>query len=449
MSKRVTVAILGRPNVGKSTLFNRILRRREAVVHDEPGVTRDRHYGHTSWAGKSFYVVDTGGLVPGARDGIPALVRQSALVAAAEADVLVLVVDATAGVTTLDEDVAKLVLKSGKPAALAVNKTEGESRAGLEGEFYALGLGEPLAVSALHGTGSGELLDRIVALLPESPGPAPSDAELRIAIVGKPNVGKSSLLNAILGEDRALVADEPGTTRDAIDSRLRWHGHDIDLVDTAGLRRRARLEEAVDVFASLRTMRSIERADVCLLLLDATEAISHQDTRIAGFVHKAGKGLVVCFNKWDAVDKTSRTSDEFRREYLRHFAFASYAPLLFISARDKQRIHKPLEVAWQVGEARAQRIPTAQLNRALQEALERRPPHFHAGGTGHVKYGMQADVKPPRFALYVNNPDYFDRSYVRYLSNALRESFEFPGSILRIELRPSPRGRTAAEAEAS
>jgi GTP-binding protein len=445
--KRVTVAIVGRPNVGKSTLFNRVLHRREAVVHDEPGVTRDRHYGATTWAGRAFYVVDTGGLLPGAREGMPALVRDSALVAIDEADVLALVVDATTGISTLDAEVAAILQRSGKPVVLVVNKSDEQGRELQAAEFYRLGLGDPVPVSALHGLGIGELLDRIVAALPEHDLPQPdSDAELRIAIVGKPNVGKSSLLNALTGTSRALVSPEPGTTRDAIDSRIRWHGHAIDLVDTAGLRRRARMDAAVDVFAALRSLRSIERADVCLLLLDAREPISNQDTRIGGYVHKAGKGLVVCFNKWDAVEKDGRTADEFKRAYEREFAFARYAPVVFISALEGQRLHKPLELAWQVGEARALRVPTAQVNRVLQSATARRPPHFHGGGTGNVKYGLQADVKPPRFAVYVNNPQFFDRSYIRYLANALRDEFPFPGSVLRVDLRPSPAGKRAAQA---
>jgi GTP-binding protein len=440
--KRVTVAIVGRPNVGKSTLFNRVLHRRQAVVHDEPGVTRDRHYGAATWEGRPFYVVDTGGLVPSAREGMPALVRDSAMVAIDEADVLVFVADQTTGITTLDAEVAAILQRSGKPVVLAVNKTEEPSRVALASEFYRLGLGEPVPVSALHGLGTGDLLDRVVAALPaHGPATLESDAELRVAIVGKPNVGKSSLLNALTGESRALVSDQPGTTRDAIDSRIRWHGHAIDLVDTAGLRRRAKMDGAVDVFAAVRTLRSIERADVCLLLLDATAPISQQDTRIGGYIHKAGKGMVVCFNKWDAVEKDTRTADAFKRAYERDFAFARYAPIVFISARDGQRVHKPLELAWEVGQARAVRVGTAQVNRVLQEAVARRPPHYHSGGTGSVKYGLQSDIKPPKFAIFVNNPQFFDRSYIRYLANSLRAEFPFPGSVLRVDLRPSPAGK--------
>lgn len=444
LRKRVTVAIVGRPNVGKSTLFNRVLLRREAVVHDEPGVTRDRHYGATTWNDRPFYIVDTGGLVPNAREGIPALVRDSALVAIEEADVLVFVVDQTTGITTLDAEVAAILQRSGKPVVLAVNKTEEPSRVLQATEFYRLGLGDPAPVSAIHGLGIGELLDRIAAALPQhGPLTPESDADLRVAIVGKPNVGKSSLLNTLTGEARALVSPVPGTTRDAIDSRIRWHGHTIDVVDTAGLRRRAKMDGAVDVFASLRSLRSIERADVCLLLLDATEPISHQDTRIGGYIHKAGKGFVVCFNKWDAVEKETGTADEFKRNYEREFAFARYAPVVFISARDGQRVHKPLELAWEVGESRQVRIPTSQVNKVLQTAIAKRPPHYHSGGTGSVKYGLQSDIKPPKFAVFVNNPQFFDRSYIRYLANALRAEFPFPGTVLRVDLRPSPAGKRA------
>jgi GTP-binding protein len=263
-------------------------------------------------------------------------------------------------------------------------------------------------------------------------------------------VGKSSLLNALAGEDRSLVSAVPGTTRDSIDTRLRWHGHAIDVIDTAGLRRQARLEESVDVFAALRTMRSIERADVCLLLLDATEPISQQDTRIGGFIHKAGKGLVVCFNKWDAIEKDTKTAEERRRDYKRDFAFASYAPVLFISALDKTRIHKPLEEAWRVGQARAERLPTPEVNRILQAAVGRRPPHHHSGGTGQVKYGVQTGIRPPRFTVFVNNPTWFDRSYIRYLNNALRAEHAFPGSVLRIELRTSSgKSRSGDDEEAA
>ncbi len=437
MSRRATVAIVGRPNVGKATLVNRILGRREAVVHDLPGVTRDRHYGATEWNGTAFWVVDTGGLLPRASEGMDALVRESALVALDEADALVVVVDARTGVTDLDAELADLVRRRARPALLAVNKCEFADGMGLASEFWKLGIGEPMPVSALHGEGTGDLLDRVVQLLPNRPVLPPSDAELKIAIVGRPNVGKSSLVNALLGEARLLVSPEPGTTRDAIDARLRWHGHSLDLIDTAGLRRQSRITQAIEAFSTLRTYRSIERADVCLLLLDATENIAQQDTRIAGRIHRAGKGLVACFNKWDLVEKDTHTVAAYERLFAAEFAFARYAPVQTISALTGQRLHKTLELAWQVGEACRRTVPTGQINRVLEEAAGRRPPPHHGGGNGSVKYGVQVGVQPPRFALYVNNPLYFERSYLRYLNNALRSAFDFPGTPLRIELRAS------------
>jgi GTP-binding protein len=450
VAKRATVAIVGRPNVGKSALFNRVLHRREAVVHDTSGVTRDRHYGASSWNGQPFYIVDTGGLLPRAQEGMEALVRESALVALDDADLLLFVLDVQAGITDLDEELARLVQRRRKPVVLVANKSEGAAGPSLAAECWKLGLGEPMAISALHGTGVGDLLDAVIERLPANLSTQPeSDADLQVAIVGRPNVGKSSLVNALLGEERALVAPDPGTTRDSIDSRLRWNRNTIDLIDTAGIRRRARMSDAVDVFSALRSLRSIERADVCILMLDASEKNTQQDTRIAGRIHKAGKGIVVCYNKWDLVEKDARTMDEFARDFQEEFAFVRYAPLLFISAQTRQRIHKPLELAWMVGEERAREVTTPQVNRVLEEAFQRRPPHYHRGGSGNVKYGCQVAVKPPRFAIYVNNPVYFDRAYIRYLNNALRSAFGFPGTALRLELRPSPGGRAAAAAEAS
>jgi len=445
MQRRATVAIVGRPNVGKSTLFNRVLGRREALVHDVAGVTRDRHYGQTSWNNRRFYVVDTGGLIPRAEEGIDALVRESALIGIDEADLLIVVVDTRTGPTELDHELARLIQRRNKPAILVANKAETPDGGSVAAEFWKLGLGEPMAISAIHGIGTADLLDRVVERLPDDLATQPpSDADLRVAIVGKPNVGKSSLVNALLGEERALVSPEPGTTRDSIDSRIVWHDHRIDLVDTAGLRRRSKTTEAIDVFSALRTLRSIERADVCLLLLDATEPISQQDVRIGGRIHRAGRGAVVCFNKWDAVAKDSDTTRKFEERFRDEFAFMRYAPVLFISALSKQRIHKPLETAWMVGESRAQQVATSHINRVLTQATERRPPHFHGGGNGNVKYGVQVAVRPPRVAVYVNNPDFFDRNYLRYLNNALRAEFKFPGTTLRIELRPS-----SGDAEAS
>ena len=438
MRKRAVVAIVGRPNVGKSTFFNRILRRREAVVHDLPGVTRDRHSGRATWGGRSFEIVDTGGLMLQTTTEIEALVRTAALRAIEEADLLLVVVDVNAGITDLDTNLADIVRRSGKPALVVGNKADDGVREAQVHEFHRLGLGEPLPVSAVHGTGTAAVLDRVLDMLPpEASHAETSNAELRLAIIGKPNVGKSSLVNAILGEERVLVSEQPGTTRDPIDSRLRWHGHEIDLIDTAGLRKRSRLEDAVDVFASIRALHSIERADVCVLVLDATEDISVQDTRIAGYAHKAGAGIVACFNKWDTVAKDDETIGRFVKDFKREFAFIRYAPIVFISALTHQRVHRVLEEAWNVGQARSRSVPTAEINRVLAKATAERAPHFHGGGNGNVKYGVQIGTRPPRFAIFVNNPDFFDRNYIRYLNNSLRAAFAFPGTALRLELRSS------------
>lgn len=445
MRKRAIVAIVGRPNVGKSTLFNRLAQRQDAVVHDVPGVTRDRHYETVTWNDVTFDIVDTGGLMPKAIDGMDALVRQSALAAIDEADLLMVMSDVTVGITDLDQEIARLINKVHKPCMLLVNKADSPKQAMDQHQFYKLGLGEPFAISALHGAGVGDLLDRMVQEMPDLPGPPPSDADLRLALIGKPNVGKSSLLNALLGEERVLVSEVPGTTRDSIDSRLRWHGHEIDIVDTAGLRKRSRLSDVIDVYSSLRTLRSLERCDVCLLMLDATEKISVQDTRIAGYAHNAGRGIVVIFNKWDAIEKDTHTIKTFQEEFEREFAFIRYAPILTISATEKQRIHRVMQMAWDIGESRQQELVTSQLNNVLEAAFRRNPPHFFGGGNGQVKYGVQISTAPPRFAVYVNNPKFFDRNYIRFLNNSLRRAFPFPGTAMRIELRASTPRRGSKE----
>jgi GTP-binding protein len=439
--RRATVAIVGRPNVGKSTLFNRLLGRRAAVVHDSSGVTRDRHVGVVTWNDKHYNLVDTGGLLARSASAMERMVRDSALIAIEEADLLLVVLDVNVGVTDLDQELVDVVRKSGKPTLLVANKADDASRENQAHELNRLGLGVPQAVSAVHGTGCGHLQDAVLERLTHIRTDLPeSDAELSIAIIGKPNAGKSSLLNALLGEERVLVSETPGTTRDAIDTRLQWHGHAIDIIDTAGLRRRGRIEKGVEAFAALRTQESIERADVCLLVLDATTPISHQDTHIAGLAHKASRGIVALFNKWDAVaDKDNRTPERFRSDFEENFRFIRYAPVEFVSAKTHQRVHRLLETAWKVHEARAQRIATSQINRVLEAAAARNPPKFHAGGNGNVKYGLQVGTCPPRFAVYVNNPDYFDRNYVRYLNNTLRAAFPCPGSVLRIELRRTER----------
>ena len=446
MRRRATVAIVGRPNVGKSTLFNRLLGRREAVVHDSPGVTRDRHGGVATWNDQHFNLVDTGGLLPTAHTPLEAMVRESALIAIEEADLLVLVLDVNVGITDLDQDLAEVVRKSGKPTILVANKSDDSNRENLAHELYRLGLGAPVALSAVHGTGCAELQDEILKKTASVRTDIPeSDAELSIAIIGRPNAGKSSLLNALLGENRVLVSEVPGTTRDSVDTRLQWHGHSIDIIDTAGLRRRGRLR-GIEAFAALRTQQSIERADVCLVMLDASEAISHQDTNIAGMAHNAGSGIVAVYNKWDLVpEKNNRTADKFAADFRDAFAFISYAPVEFISAQTHQRIHRVLETAFKVQESRSQKISTSKINRVLEEASGRNAPKYYGGGNGNVKYGLQVGTCPPRFAVYVNNPDFFDRNYIRFLNNSIRKAFPFPGTALRIELRATERPHKSGE----
>jgi GTP-binding protein len=441
------VAIVGRPNVGKSTLFNRLLGRREAVVHDSSGVTRDRHGGVATWKDQHFNLVDTGGLLPSAHTPLEVMVRESALIALEEADLLLVVLDVNVGITDLDQDLAEVVRRSGKPCILVANKSDDSSREQLAHELHRLGLGTPVPVSSVHGIGCSELLDEILRQTADVHTDIPdSDADLSIAIIGKPNAGKSSLLNAILGENRVLVSEVPGTTRDSVDTRLQWHGHSVDIIDTAGLRKRGRIR-GIEAFAALRTEQSIERSDVCLVVLDASTPISHQDTTIAGMAHKSGRGIVVVYNKWDLVpDKNNRTADEFTEKFRDAFSFIRYAPVEFISAVTHQRIHRLLQTAFKVQESRSQQIPTSQINRILMEASARNPPKYHGGGNGNVKYGVQVGTCPPRFAVYVNNPDFFDRNYIRFLNNSIRKSFPFPGTALRIELRATERPRKAGGA---
>ncbi len=430
-----TVAIVGRPNVGKSTLFNRIIRERRAVVHESPGVTRDRLAARAEWSGHPFLLLDTGGIVPFGEtvSAFDQLVTQVAEDAIAEADTILLVVDAGTGPTAWDDHIADLLRRSGKPVVLAVNKAEKLSSLLAAPEFYKLGLGDPFAISALHGQGVGEMLDRLVADFPPAAPEQPCDC--RVAIVGRPNVGKSSLLNLLVGRDEALVSEIPGTTRDAVHTDLRWHGRVVRLVDTAGLRRKSRVQEAVEAFSALRTLRAIEECDVALLVVDAAAGTVGQDARIAGFIHDAGRGVVVAFNKWDLVEKDHRTHLQVWEAFLREAPFLSYAPWLTLSAVTRQRSGRLLETAWEVHEARQRRVETAQLNRVLERIVREQPPRTHGGGLGKVYFATQAESAPPTFVLSVNDPARFARHYIRYLNNRLREEFGFAGSRIFIKLK--------------
>jgi GTP-binding protein len=428
------VAIVGRPNVGKSTLFNRLVGERLAIVEDVPGTTRDRLYADAEWGGVTFTLVDTGGLVPDARDDLVAQVRAQAEIAMGEADVIVFLTDVLEGVMPGDEEIAQILRRSEKPVFLAVNKADNERRRLEALEFYGLGLGEPWPISALHGAGSGDLLDEIVAAFSMEEEGEEVEA-VKIAIVGRPNVGKSSLLNKLLGQERAIVHEEPGTTRDAIDTVMEWGGEPLVLIDTAGIRRRGRIERGIERYSVLRALRAIQRADVVLLLIDATEGVTAQDAHIAGYILEEGKSVVVIVNKWDVVDKGPRTTEEYRQQVRVGLRFLDYVPVLFISAKTGQRVGQVLPTALRAQEARLIRIPTGELNNLLQEAVARHAPPSKAGKRLKFYYATQAAVNPPTFIFFVNDRRLVHFSYRRYLENRIRERYRFEGTPLRMSFR--------------
>ncbi len=436
MSKPL-VAIVGRPNVGKSTLFNRLTGRRQAIVHEEAGTTRDRLYADVEWAGRAFTLIDTGGLDLSSTDDLTARVREQAQLAIAEADVVILLVDVLAGLTGLDYEVADRLRQTQRPVILAVNKCDNEQRRLEAVEFYALGLGEPVPISALHGSGTGDLLERVVAHLPADIATEETEA-IHVAIVGRPNVGKSALLNAILGRERAIVSPIPGTTRDALDTPLTWAGQPVILIDTAGIRRRGRIQPGVEQYSVLRALKAINRADVAVLVLDATEEAS-QDAHIAGYIVEAGKGIVVAVNKWDLVPhKTAQTSHDYRARLRARLKFADYVPIVFVSALKRQRVDQVLDLALGITENRALRIPTGQLNQFVRQVLLHHPPPTRKGRALQVFYVTQPAVDPPVFVFFVNDPALVHFSYQRYLENQLREAFGFHGTPIRLLFRSRP-----------
>jgi GTP-binding protein len=429
------VALVGRPNVGKSTLFNRLIGEYRAVVHEQPGTTRDRLYGTAEWRGRTFSLVDTGGIGLETGEGdLLADVRLQAEEAMREADVIVHVVDAAGGLTAADQEVADQLRRSKKPVILVANKTESLRRQLDASEFYALGMGDPIMVSALHGEGTGDLLDAIVEWFPKAPEEEEERPAVSIAIVGRPNVGKSSVLNALVGHKRSIVHDEAGTTRDAIDTLVERDGQRIRLIDTAGIRRRGRVAPGVEKFSVLRAVRAIERADVAVLLLDATEGVLAQDTHVAGYVDEAAKGLVVAINKWDLVEKHPRVQQEHTAAIRRELKFADWAPILFISAKTGQRVERIVEVALEVRRQRTRRVPTPQLNDLIRHAVQRHPLSGR-GRTLKIYYTAQTDVEPPTFTCFCNDPKLVHFSYVRYLENVLRDAYEFKGTPIRIHFR--------------
>ncbi len=450
MNKPV-VALVGRPNVGKSTLFNRLAGEQLAIVDDTPGTTRDRLFATSEWNGIEFDIIDTGGIDPSEGGKTPLSVasadyiqqiKAQALLAVQEADAVLFLVDINAGVTPADKEVALMLRKNQRkvdgewqpPIFLVANKAENKDQRQQAVDFYELGLGEPHAISGLQGIDTGDLLDALVASFPKQP-EEPEDESVKIAIVGKPNVGKSSLLNRLVGEERSIVSDMPGTTRDAVDTRIQFGELKVTLIDTAGIRRRGRIIPGVERYSVIRSMRAIERADVALLLIDATEGISSQDLHIAGFILDAQKSVVVLVNKWDAVEKDGMTMPNFTARLRQELNFMDYVPILFISAKTGQRVEQVMPLALQVQEERLARISTGSLNRILQKAQDAHTPVYKTGEGLRMYYGTQVRSDPPTFMIYVNNPQQAHFSYLRFLENRIREEYPFTGTPIRLVLK--------------
>ncbi len=427
------VALVGRPNVGKSLLFNRIVGESAAIVSEEAGTTRDRHFAAADWGGQHFWLVDTGGLVQDSDRPMDTQIRIQVRQAMEEADLLVLVVDAKGGIHPGDSHIVDLLRHQKKPWLVAANKVDNPNSSDFY-EFYNLGAGEVFPVSAQNGKGSGDLLDAIVDLIPEAP--SHNSDSVRVAVVGRPNVGKSSFVNKLLGEDRLVVSDEAGTTRDAIDSPLRYHDRDLVFVDTAGLRRQARIDEGIEFYASLRTRRAIDSSQVCILMIDATTGLENQDLKIATMAWEAGRGLILVINKWDIYeDKDSKSADKFRKEIIEKAPYLAFIPVIFVSARTGLRVGKVMDIVLEVYEQCTRRISTSQVNTALEELLARLQPPQAAGREVKLNYATQVETEPPTIAVFGNHPDLVPEHYIRYLHNGFREKWGFTGSPLRIVLR--------------
>ena len=429
------VAIVGRPNVGKSTLFNRFTETRQAIVHDEPGVTRDRVYGEVEWNGRLFSMVDTGGFVPRSAERFEKAIREQVHIALDEADVVLMVADVTTGITDLDEEMAGMLRKTDKPVLVIANKADNEQRRWEAPVFYQLGLGDVYPVSGTNGTGTGDLLDAVVEALPPDAPPAERDERLHIAIIGRPNVGKSLLTNTLLGEDRSIVTEISGTTRDAIDSVFKYHGEEIVLVDTAGLRKRTRVTENVEFYSTLRTERAIRECDVAVLLLDATPGLEAQDIKVLKEAEELRKGLVIGINKWDLVEKQTNTARDYEQAIKERLQTLDYVPVVFISALTKQRIYKLLDTALEVARQRTRRIATAELNTVMQDAIARHHPPTYRNQHVQIKYVTQVRASPPVFAFFCNHPQGVKESYRRYLENRLRAAFGFEGVPMALVFR--------------
>ena len=436
MANKPLVAIVGRPNVGKSMLFNRLVGQRLSIVEDTPGVTRDRLYAECEWCGKTFNIVDTGGIEPNTDNEILSFMREQAQIAIDSSDVIIFVTDLRTGVTAADKEVAKMLKKAKKPVVLAVNKADstGATDSGVY-EFYSLGLGDPIPVSAVHGHGTGDLLDECVRNFPETDTEDEDEEIIKVAVIGKPNVGKSSLINQILGEKRVIVSDVAGTTRDAVDTYFENKYGKYMFIDTAGIRRKSKVEERVEKFSVMRAQLAIERADVCIIMIDARDGVTEQDTKIAGLAHEAGKASIVAVNKWDLVEKETGTMENMRKDIMRDLSFMSYAPVVFISAATGQRTERLFELINFANEQTNMRITTGMLNDVLSDAQARVQPPTDKGRRLKIYYMTQTGVKPPCFVIFCNRKDLFHFSYQRYIENQIRSVFGLEGTPINIIIR--------------
>lgn len=434
MSKPV-VAVVGRPNVGKSTLFNKIVGRKVAIVEDTPGVTRDRIYAESEWNGIPFVLIDTGGIEPDTDDIILSQMREQAEIAIDTADAIVFIVDGKAGLTAADREVGEMLMKTGRNVILCVNKVDSHKLPDDFYDFYELGLGEPIPVSAANMLNLGDLLDRIVEEFPEGSASGEEDEDIKIAIIGKPNVGKSSLVNALIGEERMIVSNIAGTTRDAIDSPFEHNGQKYTLIDTAGIRRKKKINEDIERYSIIRAIASIERSDVCILMIDAQEGVTEQDKKIGGLAHEAGKGIIIAVNKWDLVAKDSHTMSKFERDVRAELSFMPYAPIIFISVVKGQRLLNVLELADKVAHNCLFRIPTGQLNAVIADATLMKQPPSDKGKKLRIYYVTQVGVQPPLFSFQVNKRELMHFSYARYLENRLRETYDFSGTSIKFVFR--------------
>lgn len=430
------VAIVGRPNVGKSTLFNRLAGERISIVEDKPGITRDRIYSSAEWLDHKFSIIDTGGIEVGTEDEIVYRIREQAELAITEADVIIFLVDGQEGVTTQDQEVAQLLYRTRKPIVLAVNKLDNPKMMQEVYSFYELGFGEPFGISVTHGTGLGDLLDEVAKHFPDHEEEMYAEDVIKFCVIGRPNVGKSSLVNALLGEDRVMVSDIAGTTRDAVDTPFTREDQDFVIIDTAGVRKRGKVYESTERFSVMRAMSAIERSDVCLLLINAEEGIIEQDKRIVGYALEAGRAIAIIVNKWDAVtDKTDKTAIEFEKVIRKEFPFMPWAPILFVSAKTKQRVHKIIDIVKTIAENHSMRISTSTVNSVIEDAVTMVPPPTDKGRKLRVLYTTQVATRPPSFAVFVNNKELSHFSYERYLENKLRASFGFEGTPMRLFIR--------------